>query len=48
MIPEYDKIMCVRIPERLKVEIDKLVASGKVKSASDFVRKAIEQLLKET
>ncbi|MEM3731048.1 MAG: ribbon-helix-helix domain-containing protein [Candidatus Bathyarchaeia archaeon] len=47
MIPEYEKLVCVRMPAPLKSKIDKLVASGKFKTASEVIRSALEGFLRE-
>lgn len=46
MIPEFEATICTRIPVPVKTEIDKLVASGKYKSVSELVRKALQEFVK--
>jgi Arc/MetJ-type ribon-helix-helix transcriptional regulator len=47
MIPEYEKRIALRLPERQRQQIDKLVESGKFKNLSAVVRDAITEFLKK-
>jgi Arc/MetJ-type ribon-helix-helix transcriptional regulator len=44
---EHDSYIALRLPASLKNEINKLVESGKFKTASQIVREAIKRFLAE-
>lgn len=47
MIPEYEKRIALRLPQRQRQQIDKLVESGKYKNRSIVVRDAISEFLEK-